>query len=96
MNIRVQKKYRTIAAITQAAEESFGQVGFDATSMESIAGAASVSAGTVYNYFGTKNAILAAVVTGHMDEIMAEAGDRFQPEASDPVDALMPMVEVLR
>ncbi len=94
MNVRVQKKYQTFVAITRAAEESFGQVGFDATSMESIADVAGVSAGTVYNYFGTKNTVLAAVVTGHMDEIMAEAGERFRPEALDPVDALMPMVEV--
>lgn len=93
-NRRERKKLRTFAAIVEAAKTLFGDVGYHATSMEAIAEAAGVSAGTVYNYFGTKSTILAAVVTEDMDEILHMARDQLDLEASRPVDALMPTLEV--
>jgi len=93
-NRRQQKRHRTFASIVDSAEASFGAIGYDATSMEAIALSAGVSVGTVYNYFGTKSAILAATVTRQMDKIMTEAPDRLDLGASDPVDVLMPVVAV--
>jgi len=93
-NHRERKKRRTLVAIVDAAAVSFDDVGYDATTMETIAQTAGVSAGTVYNYFGTKNAILAAIVTRQIDEIMGEAGERLDVSAGNPVDALMPVLGV--
>lgn len=62
--------------------------------METIAASAGVSTGTVYNYFGTKNAVLAAVVTGQVDDILEEAEGRVDLTAEYPADALMPMLGV--
>jgi AcrR family transcriptional regulator len=92
-NRRQQKRRQTFVSIVEAAEMSFGEIGYDATSMEAIALSAGISVGTVYNYFGTKGAILAATVTMQMDKIMLEAPNVLDLGASDPVDALMPIVE---
>jgi AcrR family transcriptional regulator len=94
LNRREQKKRATFAAIVDAAERSFDGIGYDATSMETIAQVADVSAGTVYNYFGTKGAILAAIVTRHVEEAMVEADKRLDLGTDDPVDALMPMISI--
>lgn len=93
MNRREQKKHLTFAAITEAAEASFDKIGYDATSIESIAQAAGVSAGTVYNYFGTKSTILAAIVTEQTGEVMGEIGESLDLAAANPPDALMPILE---
>lgn len=94
LNRREKKKQSTFAAIVGAASASFSDIGYDATAMEAIARSSGVSAGTVYNYFGTKSAILAAIVTGQIDEILDEAGERLDLDAEDPVDALMPVLAV--
>ena len=91
---REQKKQRTFAAIIDAAETSIARIGYDATSMEEIARISGVSAGTVYNYFGTKSSILATIVTGQIDETMEQAGERLELDAANPLDALMPVLEV--
>ena len=59
---RKQKKRSTFVAIVDAASASFNDIGYEATAMEEIARSCGISVGTVYNYFGTKNAILAAIV----------------------------------
>lgn len=94
MNRREQKKHETFEAIVGAAATSFETVGYEETAIESIAADAGVSAGTVYNYFGTKNAILATIVTQQTDAIMREAGEALDLEASDPIAALLPMIRV--
>jgi len=94
MNRREEKKHETFEAIVGAAAISFETVGYQETAIESIAVDAGVSAGTVYNYFGTKNAILATIVTQQTDGIMREAREALDLEASDPIAALMPMIRV--
>jgi AcrR family transcriptional regulator len=94
MNRRREKKQETFAAIVSAAAESFDTVGYEETAIESIARDAGVSPGTVYNYFGTKNAILATIITQQTDDIMCEAGEALDLEASDPIAALMPMLKI--
>jgi AcrR family transcriptional regulator len=93
-NRREQKKQSTFAAIVDAATDSFDDIGYDDTSMDAIAQSCGVSAGTVYNYFGTKSAILAEIVTRQVDEIMRGAAERLDLDAGDPVDALMPVLEI--
>lgn len=93
-NRRETKKLDTLAAIIDAASGLIDQHGYDETSIESIAAASGVSPGTVYNYFGTKSAILAAILTSQVDEIMPEAAGALDLQAEDPIDALMPVLSV--
>ena len=53
---------RKRAAIVQAAVSEFRSHGFDNTSMDRIAAAASVSKRTVYNHFPSKEALFEAIV----------------------------------
>ena len=94
LNRREQKKKSTFANIVDAASTMFADIGYEATAMEAIAESCAISVGTVYNYFGTKSAILATIVTGEIDEIMSGAGERLDLDTGDPVDALMPVLEI--
>lgn len=91
---RKQREKWTSAAILSAADGFFIDPGYEATTVERIAAEAGVSAGTVYNYFGTKSAILAAVVAGRSEDAIAVASAALDLTAFDPVDALMPVVDV--
>jgi AcrR family transcriptional regulator len=91
--LREQKRQQTFIDIVDAAERQFQKTGFEATTVEKIASDAGVSAGTVYNYFGTKNAILLAVVTKETEVAIEHAGSALDPLEPDPVDALMPVID---
>lgn len=61
--LRDRKKARKRDEIIQAARDLFSRQGIDATTMADIAVAADVSAPTVFNYFGSKDGILIAMIT---------------------------------
>ncbi len=74
-SIRERKKRRTRSEILTAAAHLFAERGLHGTTMEDIAAEAEVSVGTLYNYFGSKTALL----VGLFDEeaaAMEEAGRR--------------------
>ena len=89
---REMKKQQTFDALVSAAARSFQALGYHATTIEAIALDAGVSAGTVYNYFGTKNAILMAVITRDTEQALMDAGDAIDLSSGDPVDVLMPLI----
>ena len=60
--LRDRKKKELRHRIIQAAAELITDQGLNETTMEQIAVTADVSVGTVYNYFGTKSALLLAGV----------------------------------
>ncbi len=91
---REQKKQETFDAIVSAASLSFQERGYHGTTIEVIAVEAGVSAGTVYNYFGAKNAILLAVVTRDTEQAFVDASDAIDLSSSDPVEILMPLIAV--
>lgn len=62
VGIRERKKQETRARILRSAVDLFGQNGIDAVSVEDVAAHADVGKGTVYNYFGAKEDMLAAFV----------------------------------
>ncbi len=61
--LRDRKKARRRDEIIAAARELFTVQGIDATTMTEIAAAAEVSAPTVFNYFGSKDGILIAMIS---------------------------------
>ena len=90
--LRERKKLRTRQAIVAAADELFSRDGFQATTMEDIAAAAEVSVGTLYNYFGTKNALLLAQLATHVEQMMGAGADvveRAPPDLTTAVGALV-------
>ncbi|MEA2022664.1 MAG: TetR/AcrR family transcriptional regulator, partial [Actinomycetota bacterium] len=91
---REQKKQETFDSIVSSAAWSFQDTGYHASTIEVIAADAGVSVGTVYNYFGTKNAILLAVVTRDTEDALTEAGETIDLSSGDPVEVLMPLIMV--
>ncbi len=57
-------------AILDAARNVFLEVGFGATSMDAIAVAAKVSKQTVYNHFGSKEELFAAMIRNACDRML--------------------------
>ena len=62
-------------AIIQAALRLFKEKGFKETSIKSIAGVAEVSPVSIYNYFGSKDNLVALCVNDLFEEITQQAED---------------------
>ncbi|MET9391243.1 TetR/AcrR family transcriptional regulator [Streptomyces sp. NPDC006624] len=78
-------------AIVRAARELFLREGFG-VGMDAIAAEAGVSKVTVYNHFGSKEALFTAVITGALDEpLTGDASDALErlAEAEDLRPALL-------
>ncbi len=58
---RVEKRRRTEAAIFDAARTQFAEVGFERTTIRSVASSAGVDPALVMQYFGSKDGLFAAV-----------------------------------
>jgi AcrR family transcriptional regulator len=69
MRVTLEAKTATRQKILEAARRLFAQNGFDATTTREIAIAADIAAGTLFNYFSTKEAVLASLAA----EAIAEA-----------------------
>ncbi len=84
LGLRERKKAKTRALIQEHALRLFREQGYDATSVEEIAGAAEVSPSTVFRYFSTKPDL---VIYDDLDERMIEAF-RAQPPELNALQAL--------
>ena len=92
--LRDRKKKAVRQKVIDAAAELFASSGLEATTVENIAERADVSAGTVYNYFGSKNALLLAVVENDTD-IMIELGQAvIARPGTNPAKAVQRLVGV--
>lgn len=58
--------------ILRATRRCFVDSGFHAASMASIAETADMSAGLIYRYFESKNAIMLAIIQQHLDEVQVD------------------------
>jgi AcrR family transcriptional regulator len=70
--VRQKKRARTQAAILRAAASLITRKGFVRTSIEDIAQRAEVGVGTVYNYFGSKNTLLLALMQRDTQDLLKE------------------------
>jgi AcrR family transcriptional regulator len=77
--------------ILDAAEACFRKHGFHNASMAEIARSFGMSAGHIYNYFDSKEAIIAGIVERDIDEFMARAQQL--PRADDMQAALLGRVD---
>jgi AcrR family transcriptional regulator len=77
---------RTRNKLLEAAEETFGEAGFHATSIGDITRRASVALGTFYVYFDSKDEVFRALVT-HMGEMTRSWIAERVVDASDRLDA---------
>jgi AcrR family transcriptional regulator len=82
-----RRKARTRGALLAAGQRLFGERGFDGTTVAEIAEAADVAIGSFYNYFETKDELLAAL----LQETLAEHLRRMQARRAgieDPAEAI--------
>lgn len=77
MRITVDAKIATRRRILEMARDRFSRAGFEATTTRDIASAAGIAAGTLFNYFPSKEAIVMALVA----EALGEAHQQFERQA---------------
>lgn len=87
------------AAILNSALDAFGTKGFNGASMRDVARGAGTSLSNLYNYFGSKSALLAEVLrlanselVGRLRAAVAEAGDDAAPRMREAVRAYVRFV----
>jgi AcrR family transcriptional regulator len=74
MRVTAEKKQETRRRIVDCARKLFNDKGFEQTTTRDIAEAAGIAAGTMFNYFPTKEALAVTIV----EEALAEAGAEFE------------------
>ncbi len=81
-SLREKQKERRRNHVLDAAWELIGEKGLDGTSIEEIATRAEVGTATVYNYFGSKNDLLYAMLVRYIEE-EAEDGEALLQNAPE-------------
>ena len=76
----------TRTLVRQSAERLFARHGYAAVSMRQLASDVGVQVGTIYNYTKDKQALLFAIMSEHMTELL-QAWSR-EGQATDPIDQL--------
>jgi len=82
-----ERSRETVDALLDATEEVARRVGFDEATTKEIAQRAGVSAGTLYRYFPSKEALLAAVVNRQWEAGLREFGEGVAVMQPGPFDA---------
>src|SRR5688572_32267994 len=76
MRVTAQAKAATRKSILHAARRLFARNGYEATTTRDIAQAARIASGTLFNYFATKEAIVACLANEAIGDALAETRDR--------------------
>ncbi len=86
----------TVDAILTAAARILVRDGFDKASTNRIAEVAGVSIGSLYQYFPSKDAIVAALMQRHVDDTIESVSEEFERVAAMPLrDAAQSMVDLM-
>ena len=83
-----RRKARTVAAILDAAERHFLERGYEATKVDEIAADADVAVGSIYNHFGSKEGLYAALLE-HSLETFEAYMDEEVPGDLTPVERIL-------
>jgi AcrR family transcriptional regulator len=76
----------TVNALVEATARILVKEGFDKASTNRIAAVAGVSVGSLYQYFPSKEALVAAVIDRHQQEIMQVVRGELAQVASQPIE----------
>jgi AcrR family transcriptional regulator len=80
MRVTAQTKSATRKRILQTARRLFADNGYDATTTRDIAHAAKIASGTLFNYFPTKEAIVASLANDAIADSLDETDHREQAD----------------
>ena len=85
----------TARAIRQTAIRLMVAHGYEAMTLRQLAEAVGIQAGSVYRYFGAKDRLLADIMIGHMETVLASLTERLAglPEGAGPVERLSTFVD---
>src|SRR6201994_2090158 len=81
-----QRSRATVDALVEATARILVKEGFDKASTNRIAEMAGVSVGSLYQYFPSKEALVAAVIERHQQEILQTVRGELAQVWSQPVD----------
>jgi len=70
-----RRRAQTYRRLLEAGEQLFRTQGFDVITVERLAAAADVAKGTFFNYFGSKEALLGALLDGRIQAILEISHD---------------------
>ncbi len=82
MRVTAEKKLETRRRIVECARKLFKDKGFEHTTTRDIAGSAGIAAGTMFNYFPTKEALAMTIVGEALDEAGTEFEARLRGDES--------------
>lgn len=85
----------TVDALVEATARLLVNEGFDTTSTNKIAQQAGVSIGSLYQYFPSKEALVAAVADRHHDKVMAIVRDALPEIAAQPFEGAVRRIVAL-
>ena len=89
----IQERSRaTVDALVEATARILVKEGFDKASTNPIPQAAGVSVGSLYQYFPNKEALVAAVIERHQQEIMQTVRGELAEVLAEPVEKAMRML----
>ena len=87
-SLRERQKERRSREILGAANALIGEKGYDETSVEEIAARAEVGVATVYNYFGSKNELLHALLASYIESELARGATVLSDPPQDMVEGM--------
>ncbi len=91
--LREQQKAQRRELIEIAAKNLFVEKGFELASIEEIAALAMVSQATVYNYYGSKDELLLAIVArGELGVVEKDSEFTFRAGSENPVDLVTEVI----
>lgn len=81
--------------ILAAAQEVFGEQGFDAARMDEVARRARVGKGTLYNYYESKEDLLIHAVIASMEEVRERIATAVDPSPEEPIRSVEEVLRML-
>ncbi len=82
-----ERSRQTVKALLEATARVLVREGYEKASTNRIAAVAGVSIGSLYQYFPSKEALVAAVIERHKQEVMRLARDTIVTVAMRPIEA---------